>query len=173
MESVGDQLADMISAIKDMKTVAYVDDRATGVAALLPLACRDIVLKKGARMGDVRQTLSGRNGQVHDLSDVVRTSLANKAAFWAREKGHPEAVAVAMVDPDAEIVEARDSQTGASKLLLRSQVDARPGPLPGDPNSQGSRVGPDDPRRGRGVLRTGSGRQRQRRAQTALRTAGP
>jgi len=123
MESVGDRLADMVSAIKDMKTVAYVDDRATGVAALLPLACRDIVLKKGARMGDVRQSLSGRNGQVHDLSEVVRTSLANKAAFWAREKGHPEAVAVAMVDPNAEIVQARDSQTGASKLLLRSQVD--------------------------------------------------
>jgi len=127
VESVGDRLADMVSAIKDMKTVAYVDDRATGVAALIPLACRDIVLKKGARMGDVRQTISGRSGQVHDLNEVVRTSLAKKAAFWAREKGHPEAVAVAMVDPSAEIVEARDSQTGASKLLLRSQVDSDKG----------------------------------------------
>jgi len=124
MESVGDRLADLVSAIKDMKTVAYVDDRATGVAALIPLACRDIVFKKGARMGDVRQTISARNGQLHDLNDVVRASLANKAAFWAREKGHPEAVAVAMVDADAEIVEAKDAQTGASKLLLRSVVES-------------------------------------------------
>jgi len=122
-ESVGDGLADLISAVRDMKTIAYIDDRAMGVAALLPLACRDIVLKKGARMGDVRQTISGRSGHMVDLSEVARRNLANKAAFWAREKGHPEAVAVAMVDPDAEIVEARDAQTGASKLLLRTQVE--------------------------------------------------
>jgi membrane-bound serine protease (ClpP class) len=123
MESAGDQLGDMISAIKDMKTVAFIDDRATGVAALLPLACRDIVFKKGARMGDVRQTISGRSGPFHDLNEGARTSLANKAAFWAREKGHPEAVAVAMVDPSAEIVEAKDAQTGAAKLVLRTEVD--------------------------------------------------
>ena len=33
----------------------------------------------------------------------MRTSLAKKAALLARQKGHPEAVAVAMVDPDAEV----------------------------------------------------------------------
>jgi membrane-bound serine protease (ClpP class) len=124
MESVGDRIGDLLSGIKDMKTVAYVDDRATGVAALLPLACRDIVFKKGSRMGDVRQSSSGRNGPLHDLADVARASLANKAALWARENGHPEAVAVAMVNPDAEIVEARDSQTGGARLLLRTQADA-------------------------------------------------
>jgi membrane-bound serine protease (ClpP class) len=124
VESVVDRIGDLLSGIKDMKTVAYVDDRALGVAALVPLACRDIVFKKGARMGDVRQTTSGRNGPLHDLGDQARASLANKAAFWARENGHPEAVAIAMVNPDVEIVEARDSQTGASRLLLRTQVDA-------------------------------------------------
>jgi membrane-bound serine protease (ClpP class) len=123
-ESVCDRIGDLLSAIRDMKTVAYVDDRATGVAALLPLACRDIVFKKGARIGDVRQSASGRKGALHDLPDVARASLANKAALWARENGHPEALAVAMVNPDAEIVEARDSQTGASRLLLRTQAEA-------------------------------------------------
>ncbi len=124
MEDVGDRIADLLSAVKDMKTVAFIDDRATGVAAFLPLACRDIVFKKGSRMGDVRHTVSGGSGRLHDLSPVLRASLAEKAAFLAREKGHPEAIAVAMVDPAAEVVEARDSQTGASRLLLRSQADA-------------------------------------------------
>ncbi len=55
IDTVGDNLADLIAGIKDMKTVAYIDDRALGVAALLPLACRDIVFKKSARMGDVRR----------------------------------------------------------------------------------------------------------------------
>ena len=40
-----------IAAIKDMKTVAYIDDRATGVAALLPLACRDIVFNRNSADG--------------------------------------------------------------------------------------------------------------------------
>ena len=123
-ESVGDDLADKIAAIKDMKTVAYIDDRATGVAALLPLACRDIIFKKSARMGDVRQMISGRNGQLHDLNDLMRASLAKKAALLARQKGHPEAVAIAMVDPDAEVIEATDSRTGGTKLILRSELEA-------------------------------------------------
>jgi len=127
IETVGDNLADLVAAIKDMKTVAYVDDRATGVAALVPLACRDIVFKKSARMGDVRQSISGRNGQLHDLNELVRSSLAKKSALLARQKGHPEAVAVAMVDPDAEVIEAKDSKTGASRLVLRSDLEVEHG----------------------------------------------
>ena len=115
----------MLSAIKDMKTVAYVDDRATGRGgARCPWPAATSSSRRAARMGDVRQTISGRNGTLHDLSELVRAGLAKKAALWAREKGHPEAVAVAMVDPDAEIVEASDSQTGASRLLLRSEAEA-------------------------------------------------
>ncbi len=123
-EAAGDRIADILSEIKDMKTVAFVNERATGLAAMVPLACRDIVLKKGARMGDVRQTVSGRNGSLRDLSDTSRESLAKKAALWAKGRGHPEAVAVAMVDPEAEIVEASDSNTGASRLVLRSEAEA-------------------------------------------------
>ena len=59
-DTVTDSLADLVAGIKDMKTVAYIEDRAVGLAALVPLACRDIVFKKDSRMGDVRQVISGR-----------------------------------------------------------------------------------------------------------------
>ena len=124
IESAGDDLADKIAAIKDMKTVAFIDDRATGVAALVPLACRDIIFRKSARMGDIRQVRDGRNGQLHDLSDLMRTSLAKKVAILARERAHPAAVAVAMVDPDAEVIEATDLKTGGTRLILRSELEA-------------------------------------------------
>ena len=151
------------------------------MAALVPLACRDIVFKKAARMGDVRQTdqraerpapRPERRGQI--------AGLAKKAALWARQKGHPEAVAVAMVDPDAEIVEAKDSQTGASRLILRSELEAEPGRYQviqtrKEPGSVLTVSG----RRGR-LLRPGPGRQRRRRAQglyglrgRAIRVDGP
>ena len=96
------------------------------MAALLPLACRDIVFKKAARMGDVRQTIAGRNGQLHDLSERRRSEPGEQGrASGAARRGIPRPSRVAMVDPDAEIVEARDSQTGASRLLARTQ-DSRP-----------------------------------------------
>jgi membrane-bound serine protease (ClpP class) len=123
-EAAGDRIADILSEIKDMKTIAYINERALGIAALIPLACRDIVLKKGSRIGDVRETASGRNSAMHKLSDMAKAGLAKKAATWAKAKGHPEAVAVAMIDPEAEIVEAADSQTGASRLILRSEAEA-------------------------------------------------
>ena len=45
-DTVVDALGDLLSRIKDIKTVAYVEDRAVGLAALVPLACRDIVLTR-------------------------------------------------------------------------------------------------------------------------------
>ncbi|MGC8642888.1 MAG: NfeD family protein, partial [Isosphaeraceae bacterium] len=124
LDSAADGLADLISSITDMKTVAYIDDRALGVAALLPLACRDIVFKKSARMGDVRQLITGRSNRLENLSDAQVQVLTKKASFLARKKGHPEPIAQAMVDPNTEVVEAQDQQTGATKLLLREQAEA-------------------------------------------------
>ena len=107
-----------------MKTVAYIDDRALGVAALLPLACRDIIFKKTARMGEIRQIIVGRNNRLEDLSEAQVQVLTKKAAFLAGKRGHPEAVARAMVDPATEVVEARDQNTGAVQLLLREEAEA-------------------------------------------------
>ncbi len=60
-DTVVDALGDLVSRIKDIKTVAYVEDRAVGLAALVPLACRDIVLKKSARLGgNARHEIAGR-----------------------------------------------------------------------------------------------------------------
>ncbi|QEH32872.1 hypothetical protein OJF2_13570 [Aquisphaera giovannonii] len=131
LDTAADGLADQIAAITDMKTVAYVDDRALGVAALLPLACRDIVLKKTARMGDVRQILSSRSSRLENLTEAQVQILARKAAFLAGKKGHPEAVARAMVDPSLEVVEAKDTKTGAVVLLSREEAEASKGRLQG------------------------------------------
>jgi membrane-bound serine protease (ClpP class) len=125
-DTVTDRLADFVAGIKDMKTVAYIEDRAVGLAALLPLACRDIVFKKGSRMGDARQVITGRNGPLLDLSDGQVAGLAGKAELWARLRGHPEAVARAMVDPETEILEAIDSKTGATRLILKTDLAAEP-----------------------------------------------
>jgi membrane-bound serine protease (ClpP class) len=126
-DMVTDSLADLVAGINDMRTVAYIEDRAVGLAALLPLACRDIVFKKGARIGDVSRVIGGSDGRLHELSPVQISGLARKAEHWARLRKHPEAVARAMVDKEAEVLEAKDSKTGATRLVLRADMEKEPG----------------------------------------------
>jgi len=119
-------IAQLLADLKDVKTVAYINDRAIGVAALIPLACDDIVFRKNARMGNVTNILAGRNrGQ--PLSPGQISSLTARASSLAGTKGHPAAIAAAMVDPSAVVVSAKDSKTGAAGFFLESQVDAEPG----------------------------------------------
>ena len=49
-----------------MKTVAYIEDRAVGLAALVPLACRDIVLEEDGAAGRTPGMLIGRRRPRHD-----------------------------------------------------------------------------------------------------------
>ena len=88
-EAAGDRIADILAEIKDMKTVAYVNERALGIAALVAPGLPRHRVQEGPSMGDVRQTVSGRNGLLHDLSATARAGLANKAALWAEAKGTP------------------------------------------------------------------------------------
>jgi membrane-bound serine protease (ClpP class) len=126
LDQPADAIADMIAHIKDMKTVAFINDRALGVSALIPLACHDMVFSKGAQIGDVRQLVTGRGGEVQTLSEKQVESLAARAAYLAEQRGHPAAVARAMVDPHTEVVEATDTKTGAACLVLQKQVEADP-----------------------------------------------
>lgn len=126
LDQPADGIADLIAGIKDMKTVAYINDRARGVSALIPLACHDIVSVKTAEFGDVRQLVTGRGGEVQRLNARQIDSLARRAANLAEQRGHPGAVARAMVDPDAVVYEATDSKTGATCFVLQTQIDSEP-----------------------------------------------
>jgi membrane-bound serine protease (ClpP class) len=118
-------IAQFIAEQKDIKTVAYVDDRALGVAALIPLACDEIVFHQGSRMGDVSKILSGKEGV--PLTEGQVAALKSQATTLAAAKNHPAAIAAAMVDPDAIVSSAKDAKTGGSVFVLRSQMDAEPG----------------------------------------------
>ncbi|WZO99677.1 NfeD family protein [Isosphaeraceae bacterium EP7] len=126
IDKSADNIADLIVNTKDMKTVAFVDGKAMGVAILVALACDDVVFLKGARMGDVRRLITGRRGQSEPLSDLQISSLASRAETLARQNGHPSAVARAMVDPESIVLRAKDHKTGAVVYVLRTQVEAEP-----------------------------------------------
>jgi membrane-bound serine protease (ClpP class) len=118
-------VATLIAETKDMKTVAYIDDRALGVSTLLALACDDIVFRRGSQMGNVQQMLTGNN-QFQDLDEGQLDSLTKRAEGIATQKGHPTAVARAMVDRDARVMQATNVNTGAPCLVLESTVLSNP-----------------------------------------------
>jgi membrane-bound serine protease (ClpP class) len=125
-KAAADALADLILGIKDMKTVAYVEDRALGVSALAALACSEIVFRKDAQMGDIHQLLTGRNSRPDDVDERDVQALSSRAANIAEQKGHPQAVARAMVEPESVLIEAKDAKTGAQCFVLQSEANADP-----------------------------------------------
>ncbi len=127
LNTSANNVATLIADIKDMKTVAYIDDRALGVSTLMALACDDIVFRKGGQMGHVQQMITGGgNHQVQDLTESQLDSLTKRAEGIATQKGHPAAVAHAMVDRDSRIMQATNVNTGAPCLVLESQVLSNP-----------------------------------------------
>jgi membrane-bound serine protease (ClpP class) len=126
IDSAATNIAQQIADVSDMKTVAYVEDRALGVAALIPLACDDIVLQRGAKIGNVASIRAGGRDEAK-LSAEQTKVLADWAAEVCKKKGHPAAVAEAMIDPSVVVVSATDSKTGAAGFYNLRQIEAEPG----------------------------------------------
>ncbi|HEV3165799.1 MAG TPA: NfeD family protein [Isosphaeraceae bacterium] len=122
-----DNIADTIAGIRDMKTVAYIADRAKGVSSLIPLACNKIIFRKDGEMGEVTRLITGRNGETQELGAAQIEALASKAEQLAKQKGHPPAVARAMIDPEMELFVAKDTQTGAVTYVSGEQIRTEPG----------------------------------------------
>ena len=76
-------------------------------------------------MGGVQQLIVGNN-RFEDLTEGQLDSLAKRAEGIAAQKGHPTAVARAMVDRDARIMQATNVNTGASCLVLESVLLSNP-----------------------------------------------
>ena len=127
LQAAANNIAGLIADIKDMKTVAFIDDQAMGMATLLPLACDDIVFRRGGRMGGAQENLVGRNRRGEELSPAQAESLSRRVEDLAVRKGHPAAVAQGMVNRQARVLQVTDTQTGASTLVLDSQVQSDPG----------------------------------------------
>jgi membrane-bound serine protease (ClpP class) len=136
-----DRIADAIARLEGIKTVAYLDDQAVGVAAMIALACDEIAFKKGGRLGNVSQVLDGADATPRELDERLIKILGDRAEELARLKGHPEAVARGMIDPEVAVFRVRDKKAGAVTLALGTKVEADPARFevleavksPGDP----------------------------------------
>lgn len=102
-------------ALKNVETIAYIEDEAVGLAAQVPLACNKIVFRQGAVLGqDAGQDGGPRNDGLDPL--VAGAVAADSAAA----RGHSAALARRLFDARYELDRARDNQANAVVLVLNT-----------------------------------------------------
>ncbi len=119
------QITTLIGSAENTKTIAYVPASAegTGVSwsagALISLACETIYMAPGTSIGaaaPVYQTQEGMEMAPEKTVSAVRTQMA----ALAEKNGYPEAVALAMVDVDVELLEVYID--GERRLASRDEM---------------------------------------------------
>jgi len=120
-----DDLATWIAGLEDAKTIAYVRDRALGLATLPAMACDEIVFHPDGALGDIEAQYA-RRGRADPLEERDRAVVADRLSDLAQRNGRSTATARAMVLADLELVEALDREVGAVVVIERERARAEP-----------------------------------------------
>lgn len=111
-----------------MKTVAYIDSAAVGGGALMALACDEIWMTPGSRIGaSPPDPVTGSDMSEAALaSEQARAMSVVKAAARSlcKLKGHPQALTAAMIDASLEIRDGEKVVASKKELLLLDEDQA-------------------------------------------------
>jgi membrane-bound serine protease (ClpP class) len=117
-------LADRLRQLSWAHTVAYVPDEALSGAAIMALACDEIVMDPQARLGDAGPVFAGPDALFRHAPEKIRTDLARRVRDLAEATDRPPALAEAMVDMDLEVFRAVNKDTGQVRFLSQHELDA-------------------------------------------------
>lgn len=126
-EAESSTLANEILGLSDIRTIAFVTDKAEGMAVLPVLACDMILAKPEATIGDIYLT----NGKDSD-SDTKRknqfefNTLTKTAVGIATQKGHSAGLVKGLFDPESVILEALDTKSGGMVYVDQNLAQMEP-----------------------------------------------
>lgn len=115
------ELCNKIVGLANMRTVAFVPHEALSAAAILSLACDEIVVSSRARIGDCGPIYLAEDFMFRHAPEKIRSDLVARVRIWAEQKKHPAALAEAMVDMNCK-VELLRSPTGETKLVTHREL---------------------------------------------------
>ena len=118
------ELMDMVLDAKQVETVAFIEKDAISGAALLSLACDQIIMLPTARIGDAGEIVMGEDGRFRYTEAKSRSVLAQKVRDTAEVRGRPLALAEKMVDKDLVVFAATNKNTGEKKYISNKEWDA-------------------------------------------------
>ncbi len=110
---------------KDVRTVAYVEEKAISAAAMAALSCQEIVMAPEAQIGNCAPILVGPDG-VTPLTGVEREKqesvLRDRMAHLAEKHGIPPAIGKAMVTMGIVVVKVVNKETGEVRYVEEDEM---------------------------------------------------
>jgi membrane-bound ClpP family serine protease len=128
METAG-HLAKLMAELRDdrgelpVMSIAYIPKAAPGAGTVLALGCTEIIMGKGAEIGDFDAVFQANAGKGNLEQQTERLSqYRQELAGLAREQGYPEIIAQGMLDPTLTIYRVR-SKNGQSMWRFISAAE--------------------------------------------------
>ena len=137
----------MLALPEKVHTIAWVPVEAISGAAMISLACREIVMAPGSSLGDSQPIVSGADGMPKPIGEKIESPLRTWFREYAQRNGYPEALVEAMVSAHIEVlrVRARGSEQtwfvrGSDFRDADEDAELVPGHRKGDLEQVGSSV---------------------------------
>lgn len=115
-QELAEKLAELDS--KDVQTVAYVPVEASGGAALIALACDQLIMQPEAHVGG-KGTVEFERDELETARSAVRASLRKQSA-------HTWSLVMATIDPSIELFNYQNTKTGDVRYFSDEEAKAQP-----------------------------------------------
>jgi membrane-bound serine protease (ClpP class) len=121
------QITSFITSVTNAQTIAWVHNsgESMGVSwsagALIALACSRIYMAQGTSMGAAAPVTVGADGTADAAGEKTVAAVRSQMAALAERNGHPQGIALAMVDLDVELWEV--SVNGEVKALTLTELE--------------------------------------------------
>ncbi len=99
----GMEISEYLSDLKNIKTVAFISNKAISAGALIAVSCNNIVMEPDAELGDCEPIIPSSEGGYKTAGEKIQTVLRTKFRKFAERNGYPVLLAEAMVTSEIEI----------------------------------------------------------------------
>lgn len=107
---------------KQVRTVAYVPNRAFSGAAIVALGCDEIYMHPSAKIGDAGPIEMREGGQFQHAPQKILGPLVLTLKELAERKNRPAAVAMSMADMNLEVYEVKHRETGRVWYMTEEEL---------------------------------------------------
>ncbi|MBN2875729.1 MAG: nodulation protein NfeD [Spirochaetales bacterium] len=122
------RISSFIGSIRDARTTAWVRSGpdSLGVSwsagALIAMSCSRLYMAPGTSIGAAAPVVAGADGQMEGAGEKTVSAVRAQMAALAEKNGYPQAIALAMVDADIVLYEARSGER--VELLTLEELEA-------------------------------------------------
>ncbi len=120
-----DEMIQEIERFPGAKTVAYIRREALSAAAIIALACDEIIVEKDARFGDAGPIVLGDDSAFRYAPAKLQSDLVARVRLLASRHNRPAALAEAMVDKDAVVFSAIETTTGKRAFFTEAEWESK------------------------------------------------